>query len=103
MKEVKVFIGHTDNDMLTLRLHGYVSVANEDLDLLHGLRGVAAGRLQGANKDTIGHGLGAVTREKVEAVIHVCLGGAVVKGGDGLALHGADWVTGLPVTALTPM
>merc|ERR1719449_202234 len=81
-----------DHDMLSLGPHGDVSAANEDLDLLLRLRGVAAGGLQGANKDTIGHGLGAVAREKVEAVIHVCLGGAVVKGGDVLALHGADWV-----------
>merc|ERR1719418_433863 len=35
MKEVKVFIGHTDITMKPEGEHVIVSVANEDLDLLH--------------------------------------------------------------------
>merc|ERR1712027_142636 len=66
-----------NNDMLTLGLHGDIGTTNEDLDLLLGLRGVAAGGLKGANKNTIGHCLGAITREKMEAVIHISLGYAV--------------------------
>merc|ERR1719500_1318789 len=99
LDDVSLHCGHLDgasidldDDMLALRPHGDVSAANEDLDLLLRLRGVAAGGLQGSNKDTIGHGLGAV--------IHVCLGGAVVKGGDVLALHGADWVDRLASNSL---
>merc|ERR1712117_654571 len=60
-----------NDDTLTLRLHSDVGATNEDLDLLLGLRGVAARGLKGANKNTIRHGLGAVTREKMEAVIHI--------------------------------
>jgi len=81
-----------NDDTLTLRLHSDVGATNEDLDLLLGLRGVAARGLKRANKNTIRHGLGAVTREKMEAVIHISLGGAVVKGGNVLALQSAHRV-----------
>jgi len=89
-----------NNDMLTFRLHGDIGAANEDLDLLLSLRGVASRGLKGADKDAIGHGLRAVTREKVEAVIHICLGGAVVKGGDVLAFQGAHRVDRLACNML---
>ena len=89
-----------NDDMLTLGLHGDIGTTNEDLDLLLGLRGVAAGGLKGANKNTIGHCLGAVTREKMEAIIHISLGCAVVKGGDVLAFQGAHREDGLASSSL---
>jgi len=89
-----------NDDMLTLGLHGDIGATDEDLDLLLGLRGVAARGLKGANKNTIGHGLGAVTREKMEAVIHIGPGCAVVKGGDVLAFQGAHREDGLASSSL---
>merc|ERR1712223_701381 len=89
-----------DCDVVTLRLHGDLHTAKEDLDFLHGLGGVVARGLQGSNKYTIGHGLGTVTRDEVEAVIHVSLGGAVVKGGNVLTLQGAHWVERLASNSL---
>merc|ERR1712117_627509 len=65
-----------------------------------GLMGVAAGGLKGTNKNTIRHGLRAVTREEMEAVIHIGLGGAVVKGGNVFALKGAHWIDGLASNGL---
>jgi len=89
-----------DCNVLTLRLHGKLSLADEDLNLLLGLMGVAAGGLKGTNKNTIRHGLGAVTREEMEAVIHIGLGGAIVKGGNVFALKGAHWIDGLASNGL---
>ena len=87
-----------NNDMLTLRLHGDISATNEHLDLLLSFK--AARGLKRADKDTIGHGLGAITGDEVEAVIHVSLGGAVIKGSDVLALQGAHRVDRLTSDSL---
>ena len=89
-----------DDDVLTLWLHGDIGATNEDLDLLLGLRGIPARGLKGANKNTIGHGLGAVTREKMEAVIHIGPSCAVVKGGDVLAFQSAHREDGLASSSL---
>merc|ERR1712158_21741 len=42
-----------DCNVLTLRLHGNLSLADEDLNLLLGLVGVAAGGFKGTYKNTI--------------------------------------------------
>ena len=81
-----------EDDLAADGLHGDLHLVDDDLDLLVTL-GLAGA--EGADEDGVLDVLGAVAGQQVEAVVHLGLVGAVVEGGDVLALNGTHGVEGL--------